>query len=123
MSRLEWRNIFYSNNEKDGTFRLRNRTTAILAINNKQILADKTLTLFAYFEAFHNFETDVVERYFTTLKYKAGLAYRFSPRWGVDFGTLFNNAQNTILLPSNSDTNVVTNVILEWGITYGIPQK
>ena len=120
LSRLEWRHLDYSDNTRNSNFRLRNRTTGVLAINQKSILNNNTLSLFAYFEAFHNFNEEVVERYFTLLKYKIGFNYRFSARWRINGGVLFNQAKNTVVEPSQAPANVVTNYILEWGVTYGI---
>ncbi len=120
LSRIEWQQLSYSDDTYSGTFRLRNRTTGALALNHHSILDDNTLSIFAYIEVFHNFEKDVVERYFSTLKYKAGIAYRFSPKWRVNIGALFNNARSTIVDPAQSPTNVVTNFILEWDVTYSI---
>lgn len=120
LSRMELRNLSYSDNTNNSTFRFRNRTTSAIAINRTSMLEDNTLSIFAYVEAFHNFEKDVVERYFTTLKYKPGIAYRFSPKWRINIGALFNNARSTIVDPSLTPTNVVTNIILEWGVTYAM---
>ena len=118
LSRIEWRHLDYSNNTSNSDFRFRNRTTGVLAINQQSILDQHVLLLFAYFEAFHNFNQEIEERYFTSYKYKAGLKYRFSAHWGMDAGVLFNNSRNTIFEPSQAPTNVVTNFILEWGATY-----
>jgi uncharacterized protein DUF2490 len=118
--RLEWRNLNYSDDTKDGGIRLRNRTTAAIALNQKTILDDHTLSLFSYFEAFHNFEKDIEERYFTIFMYKFGLAYRFSPQWQINLGTLFEQARNTIVGPSQIPTDVATNFIFEWGLSYSI---
>ena len=123
LTRIEWRNLIYSNDTNDLAFRLRNRTNAAISINRKSLLDDHTLSLFAYFEAFHNLDNTVTERYFTTLKYKAGLAYRFSLQWRIDLGILFNNSRNTIETPSQLPGNIVTNFILEWGLTYAIPNN
>ena len=120
LTRIEWRNLNYSDDSSDEAFRLRNRTSAAIAINRKLILEDHTLSFFSYFEAFHNFDNEVVERYFTTLKYKAGLAYRFSPQWQINIGVLSNRTRSTIGVPSHAPTNVVSNFILELGVIYGI---
>lgn len=120
LSRSEWRNLNYSDDTKDGGFRLRNRTTAAIGLNQKSILDDHTLSLFSYFEAFYNFEKDIEERYFTLFKYKFGLAYRFSPQWQLALGTLFEQARNTIVGPTIFPTDVATNFIFEWGLSYSI---
>lgn len=118
LSRIEWRYLDYSDNTNNSNFRFRNRITGALAINEKTILDNNTLILFAYFEVFHNFNEEIEERYFSSFKYKIGLKYRFLDRWRIDAGVLFNHSRNTIEEPTLSQTNVVTNFILEWGVTY-----
>lgn len=123
LSRFEYRYLDYSDNTNNSNFRFRNRTTGALAINKKSILENNTLLIFAYFEAFHNFNEEIVERYFTSFKYKTGIKYRFSYQWRIDAGVLFNHTRNTIEEPAQSPTNVITNFILEWGVTFGIAKR
>ena len=123
LSRLEWRLLDYSDNTNNSNFRFRNRTTGVLAINQKSILENNSLLFFAYFEAFHNFNEEIEERYFTLFKYKMGFKYRFSSQWRIDIGVLFDNTRNTIIEPAQSPTNVVTNFILEWGVTFAIVDR
>ena len=102
---------------------MRNRTTAVFALTNKSILEDKTLSLFGYFEGYFNFNNVVAERFFTTFKYKLGLVYRFSSQWQVNLGTIFQQSKNTLPVPTQLPTGLVTNVVVETGVSYRIPSK
>jgi len=46
---------------------------------------DNNLNLFSYFEAFHNFDNDIVERFFTQNKNKSGFGYRINPDYSLAY--------------------------------------
>ena len=121
LTRIEWRNLHYEDEGWDSSFRLRNRTTGVIALTKKSILENHSLSIFGYFEAYFNFNNVVVERYFTNLKYKVGFAYNFSSRWRINLGAIFQESKNTLPVPTLLPTGLVTNVVLEAGVTYTIP--
>ena len=123
LTRIEWRNLYYDNEGWDSSFRMRNRTTAVVALTNRSILEDNTLSLFGYFEGYFNFNNVVAERFFTTFKYKLGLVYRFSSQWQVNLGTIFQQSKNTLPVPTQLPTGLVTNIVVEAGVSYRIPSK
>lgn len=119
LSRFEFRFMF---NKEDGwnpSQRFRNRTTAAVAINKPALSASGMLSLFGYFEIFSNSE-QVEERFFVQLKYKFGMAYRLSDNWRFNIGTIFQQSENTLKVPSTLPTGIVTNVVLESGVIYRI---
>ena len=79
--------------------------------------------IMGYFEAFHNFDDQVVERFFTLYKFKLGLIYRINYRWRIDLGAIHQNTKNNVVEPVQIPTNIITNYILDWGIAYLIPPK
>lgn len=119
LTRVEWRFMY---NKEDGwnpSYRLRNRTTLAIALNKPTLADAGMLSFFSYFEAFANSER-VVERFFTQLKYKFGFAYRASGSWRFAIGPIFQQAENTLEVPTNLPTGIVTNVVLEFGAYYRI---
>lgn len=123
ISRMEWRNLMYSGGITDMTFRLRNRTYAAVSIIRKTLNTDKNLSLFGYFEAFHNFDNDVVERFSTQYKFKLGFSYRFNYSWRFDLGLIYQEAKNNVVGVGNLPVNTITDYIFDWGVAYIIPPK
>jgi len=117
LSRFEFRFMHNKDNGWNPTFRFRNRTTAAVALNKPSLAAVKMLSVFGFFEIFSNAER-VEERFFKQLKYKVGLAYRFTSSWRMNIGTIFQQSENTIAQPILLPTEVVTNVIIELGVSY-----
>ena len=105
------------------TFRFRNRTYAAVTLIKKTLNEDKNLSLFGYYEAFHNFENEVVERFFTQYKYKFGFAYRHNYAWRFDLGMIYQEATNNVQEVGILPVNLITNYIIDWGIAYIIPAK
>ena len=77
------------------------------------------LSIFGYLELFSNSEI-VEERFFKQLKYKVGLAYRISSAWRINIGSIFQQSENTIEQPTNLPAGVITNYVIETGITYSL---
>lgn len=119
LSRFEWRFMFNKDDGWNPSQRFRNRTSAAVALNKPALSDSGMLSLFGYFEIFSNSER-VVERFFTQLKYKFGLAYRVSQEWHINIGTIFQQSENTLEVPTNLPTGIVTNVVLEAGVNYRI---
>lgn len=105
------------------TFRFRNRTYAAVSIIRKALNTDKNLSLFGYFEVFHNFDNDVVERFFTQYKFKLGFNYRFNYSWRFDLGLIYQEAKNNVVEVGSLPVNTITNYIIDWGVAYIIPPK
>ena len=123
ISKLEFRNLWYSKGNSNLTLRFRNRTSAVFCLNKKSLSEDNNLSVYGYFEPFYNFDDDVNERFFTQLKIKVGFVYRFSFKWRIDIGLLYQDTQNNVEAPSALPTNIITNYILDWGIVYIFPSK
>lgn len=123
LTRIEWRNLHYEEEGWDSSFRLRNRTTGVVSLTKKSILENQSLAIFGYFEGYFNFNNVVVERFFTNLKYKVGFAYKFSSQWRINLGAIFQESKSTLSVPSNQPTDLVTNVVVEAGVTYRIPYQ
>jgi hypothetical protein len=123
ISRMEWRNIMYSKGGTNVTFRFRNRIYAAISLIQKTLNTDHNLSLFSYFEAFHNFDNDVVERFFTQYKCKLGVVYRHNYSWRFYLGLIYQEAKNNVQEIGNLPVNLITNYILDWGIAYIIPPK
>ena len=121
LGKIEMRNLIYSNDDISMSWRFRNRTYLALAILTQSMNDNDNLFVFAYFEVFYNFGQEVRERFFNQFKYKLGLGYRLSSRWNFDLGVIYQDSKNTIIEPVNPSTNLITNYIVEWGITYIIP--
>lgn len=118
LSRLELRNIRYSNGKKDVAVRFRNRTYLAYALTQKSMISSKNLFVFGYFEAFYNFDKEVEERFFTQFKYKIGFGYRLSPIWIFDIGVIYQDAANNIVDVEHFPTILTTNYVLDWGVAY-----
>ena len=123
ISRLEFRNFWYSKGNNDLTLRFRNRTSAAFCLNKKTLAEDNNLSIYGYIEPFYNFENNVTERFFTQLKFKVGFIYRFSFKWRLDVGLLYQDTKNNSGEISISPTNIITNYIFDWGIVYIFPSK
>ena len=123
LSRLELRKFRYTDGTSDLAFRFRNRTYGVVALNKKSMIANKTLFLFGYFEAFYNFENEVKERFFNQFKYKLGLGYRHSYYWHFTIGAIYQDARNNIEGPSQLPVIVNTDWIFEWAVIYVFPPK
>lgn len=119
LSRFEFRFMFNKENGWNPSQRFRNRTTAALALNKPALSDLGMLSAFGYFEIFSNSER-VVERFFVQLKYKFGLAYRLSTNWRFNLGTIFQQSENTLEVPSNLPAGILTNVVVEAGVNYRI---
>ncbi len=118
LNHMELRYFKYSDESTDLTARYRNRTNLAFALTKKSMTSSKNLFAFGYFEAFYNFEREVVERFFTQFKFKLGLGYRFSPSWIFDLGLIYQDAQDNIEMPGQFPTKLTTNYIMDWGISY-----
>jgi hypothetical protein len=117
-SRMEFRFLYYSNDTFDETARFRNRTTLTGAITGKSLVEGKLLFAYSYFEAFHNFENNTVERFFKLFKAKIGLGYRFSPSWLIDAGVIYLDSEDNVEGPSNLPTTYDTRFIFEWRVAF-----
>ena len=84
---------------------------------------DNNLNLFSYFEAFHNFDNDIVERFFTQNKNKSGFGYRINYSWRTDIGLIYRESKNNAVEQGQVPANIITNYNIEWGIAYVIPLK
>lgn len=121
LSRLEIRQMFYSRKDNVTGFRFRNRTYAGVSLNKPSMNFSKNnLVLFSYFEAFFNFGEEVRERFFNQFKYKLGLAYRFNSSWGIDLGVIYQDAKNNVKVPVQAPTNLITYLVIEWGVVFVI---
>ena len=78
---------------------------------------------YSYFEAFHNFDNNTVERFFKLFKVKIGLGYRFNSRWFLDFGVIYLDSEDNVEGPSNLPTRFDTNYIFEWRVAFRIAQS
>jgi len=117
-SKFEFRFLNYTDDTKDYTTRFRNKTLVSVAVKESNFQQDGSIVLFSFFEVFHNFEKNTVERFFATAKVKVGVAYRMSYNWRFDLGLIYLDASNTIVEPTILPGNIITNYILDWGIYY-----
>ena len=122
-SRFEIRTFVYSDESNDFTFRFRNLTYASISLNKREMTMFNNLFVFAYFEVFYNFEKEVQERFFDLFKYKIGLGYRLDKNWRFDLGFVNQDSRNTIEIPSQLPSDVITRYVIEWSIAYTIPSK
>ena len=118
LSRIELRHFNYSDETTDVAGRFRNRTSLAFSFTQRSMISAKNFFGFGYFEAFHNFDKEVKERFFKHFKYKLGLGYRLSSSWIFDFGVIYQDADDNIEEPSHYPTVLTTNYIIEWGVTY-----
>ena len=121
-SKLEWRNLKYSDDIKNSTGRFRNKTYFAVSLNRKSMVSDNNIYLLSYFEIFYNFN-DVRERFFNALKYKLGLGYRLSYNWRFDIGVIYQDANDKLGKPESAITTLDTFFIMEWGVGYIIGNK
>ena len=122
-SRFEWRNIFYSKIKDNSSLRFRNRTSFSVSLIKSEIIADNNLSLYGFFEFFHNFDKNVQERFFTQSKTKLGFYYRKNFHWRFDLGFMYQDAKSSIVEATILPTNYITNYIIDWGIIYIIATK
>jgi hypothetical protein len=123
LSRLEVRNLVYSDRTSDIALRFRNRTYAGVSLIKPTMVADRNLILYGYFEAFYNFNQEVRERFFNQFKYKMGFAYRHSFRWRFDLGFMYQDAAQNVDIPTTLPRNEITNWVFDWTVAYIIPVK
>jgi hypothetical protein len=83
--RLEWRNLFYSDDTPDKhQWRARVRLEGKLALNRAQLTAERTLYAVGDGEYFVPLGDDVPERYVNKLRARLGLGFRFSGRTKIE---------------------------------------
>jgi hypothetical protein len=79
--RLEWRNLFYSDETPDRhQWRARARLEGKLALNRGRLSEDRTLYAIGDAEYYLPLGDDVPERYVNKARIRLGLGFRFSPR-------------------------------------------
>jgi hypothetical protein len=79
LARLEWRNLFYSDDTPDQhQWRARGRAEVKLALNHRRLTDDRTLYATGDLEGFVPLGDDVPERYASKVRARVGLGYRHS---------------------------------------------
>jgi hypothetical protein len=120
LSRLEFRYLIYSDNTNATTGRFRNLTILTVSLNKRTIVEDNSLNLFATAEFFYNFNEKAKERFVNQSKFKLGLAYRLSYKWRFNFGLMYQDSKEGIVLPVLLPTDLITNYIIEWSVGFFI---
>ena len=84
--RLEWRNVFYSDDTADRhEWRFRLRLESKLALNHAKLAEDRTLYAIVDAEYYAPLGDDIPERYVNKLRARLGAGYRFSGATRLEF--------------------------------------
>lgn len=108
LSRLEFRNLWYSGDHADShETRFRNRTEIKLAINNDKLSTDGTLYLFTDVEFFFPLGDEVPERFATKRRFRGGFGYRLSRKWRFELLYVRDFARDTLEEEADIDMNAL----------------
>jgi Protein of unknown function (DUF2490) len=93
--RLEWRNLYYSNDQPDSsTRRLRDRVEVLYALNRRRITDDGATYLHSDVEWFWP-RNDPDERFANQQRIRAGVGYRHSFSWRFEALYVWNRSRNS----------------------------
>ena len=106
--RFEWRNFWYSDGGSSHETRFRNRSGLNVAINHAELSRDGTLYWIADFEFVVPLSGDVMERFATKRRTRAGLGYRRNNRWRFEALYIRDAARDTTDEEFDTAANIVT---------------
>jgi hypothetical protein len=94
--RLEWRNFFYSNGDRDSSWRTRARFEGRFPLNHVSMGTDNTVYLRGDAEAFFPLGEEAGETFANRWRFRGGAGYRFSYSWRVEVLGIWQKSRNTL---------------------------
>lgn len=107
LSRIEFRNLWYSQLSPSHEVRFRNRTELKVALNKGNLSVDGAVYLFTDVEFFVPLNDDVPERFATKRRLRAGFGYRFSRKWRFELLYIRDFARETLEEPEDVAMNAL----------------
>ena len=109
LSRIEYRNFWYSGGDLDydSSWRFRNRIELKLGLNRSDFNTDGAWYLKADFEAFVNIRDEIQERFATRIRTRAGVGYRFAYKTRLEVLYIRDEDRNTLENGFETSSNIL----------------
>ncbi len=105
-TRLEYRYFTYSDDTNESSWRVRTRLEADIALNNRSLLADRTLKFLTDAEVYADVRGSIGETFNNRWRFRFGLGYRHSYALRIRFWYVIQRSRGTLDESFNTTDNI-----------------